>query len=135
VGDASHVRIRAAWTPAKVTALDEAIVSAASGSSTMFRGNIGDRDSLTYEGERFDLVQAGTMDPASWRIYLYDGELGSAVRLSPVTHGGSTAFSNPSITSLTSPTGRPAIVVTMFVPAEGAATGESGSLIYYTELP
>ncbi len=51
-----------------------------------------------------------------------------------VTHGGSTAFANPTVTALTSPAGRPAIVATVFIPSEGAADGEGGELIYYREL-
>jgi len=51
------------------------------------------------------------------------------------THGGSAAFANPSITAVTSPSGRPAVVLTMFVPGEGAAPGEAGELIYYREIP
>jgi hypothetical protein len=37
--------------------------------------------------------------------------------------------------SLLSPAERPALLVTLFIPSQGAATGEGGELIYYRELP
>jgi hypothetical protein len=47
-----------------------------------------------------------------------------------VTHGGSTAFANPTATMLHDPAGRDAVMVTLFLPMEGAAPGEAGSLLY-----
>ena len=47
-----------------------------------------------------------------------------------MTHGGSTAFANPTATMLRDPAGRDALMVTLFVPMEGAAPGEAGSLLY-----
>jgi len=35
------------------------------------------------------------------------------------------------VTALNAPNGQPAILVTLFIPSEGAAPGESGELIYY----
>jgi photosystem II stability/assembly factor-like uncharacterized protein len=51
-----------------------------------------------------------------------------------VTHGGSTAFANPTATMLRDPEGRDALMVTLFVPMEGAAPGEAGSLLYLVPL-
>ena len=44
--------------------------------------------------------------------------------------GGSTAFANPTATMLRDPVGRDALLVTLFLPTEGAAPGEAGSLLY-----
>jgi hypothetical protein len=50
------------------------------------------------------------------------------------THGGSTAFANPTATVLRDPSGEGAVMVTLFVPGEGAAPGEAGSLLYHVPL-
>jgi hypothetical protein len=41
-----------------------------------------------------------------------------------MTHGASTAFANPTATMLRDPAGRDALMVTLFLPMEGAAPGE-----------
>jgi hypothetical protein len=101
------------------------------------RGNIGDRDNVRFGGGSYNLheVQFVKGDFGSWRVYLYDWSTGLASPLAIHTHRGSTAFANPTITSLLSPAGRPALVTTLFVPSQGAAPGEGGELIYYRELP
>ena len=73
-------------------------------------------------------------DFGSWRLYLLNRRTGTAAYLPVVTHGGSSAFANPTVTAITSPRGRPAIVATLFVPFEGAAPGEAGQLVYYREI-
>ncbi|WP_405878636.1 hypothetical protein OG747_08385 [Streptomyces sp. NBC_01384] len=73
-------------------------------------------------------------DFGSWRTYAYDPMTGRADRLTIRTHGGSRSFANPSATSLTDPDGHPALLVSLFVPREGAAPGESGQLVYWREL-
>ena len=47
---------------------------------------------------------------------------------------GSTAFANPTATMLRDPEGHDAVMVTMFVPMEGAAPGEAVSLLYLVPL-
>jgi hypothetical protein len=64
-------------------------------------------------------------------VYLYDRAAGTAQRLNIVTHGRSRAFANPTATLLRDPAGRQAVMVTLFVPMEGAAPGEAGSLLYH----
>jgi hypothetical protein len=64
-------------------------------------------------------------------LYLYDRAGGTAQRLNIVTHGGSRALANPTATMLRDPAGRQAVMVTLFVPMEGAAPGEAGSLLYH----
>ena len=90
---------------------------------------------MTLDAVRYNLheVQYRRNDFGSWRIYLYDWGTGSVEYLPVVTHGGSTAFANPTATLVTGPSGTPAVVVTLFVPTEGAAPGEAGELIFYRE--
>jgi hypothetical protein len=89
------------------------------------RGNIGDRDHLRYLDRDYDLVEAQGRrgDFGSRQAYLYDRTAGTAERLDIVTHGGSTAFANPTATVLRDPASRDAVMVTLFLPTEGAAPG------------
>jgi len=100
-------------------------------------GNIGDRDYIRFAGGSYNIheVQFTKGDFGSWRVYLFDWLTGAASPLAIHTHLGSTAFANPTFTSLLSPAERPALLVTLFIPSQGAATGEGGELIYYRELP
>jgi len=124
------------WTAATDPQLDAAVEQAAAAAGEQIGGNIGDRDHLRYRGRDYDLVEAQSRrgDFGSWRVYLYDRAAGTAERLEVVTHGGSTAFANPTATMLGDPEGRDALMVTLFVPMEGAAPGEAGSLLYLVPL-
>lgn len=96
-------------------------------------GNIGERDALNYRGYNFELIE-GDLELgnwADWDIYCYDFQTGNSDKLSITTAGGSTSFANPRITRLIAPNGQPAIVTTIFIPSQGAASGEAGELIYY----
>ena len=50
------------------------------------------------------------------------------------THAGSTAFANPTIGQVEID-GHRVIVVTLFLPQEGARDHESGEVIYYRTIP
>lgn len=121
------------WTAAADPALDAAVVRAAAAVGERIGGNIGDRDHRGYLSRAYDLVEAQGRegDFASWRVYLVDRAAMTAQRLEVVTHGGSTAFANPTATRLRDPSGREAVMVTLFLPVEGAAAGEAGSLLYH----
>jgi hypothetical protein len=125
-----------AWSAATYPQLDAAIARAAARVGEQVRGNIGDRDHLRYLDKDYDLVEAQGRrgDFATWRVYLYDQAAGTAERLEIVTHGQSTAFANPTATVLRDPEGRDALMATMFLPMEGAAPGEAGSLLYLVPL-
>jgi hypothetical protein len=99
------------------------------------QGNIGDRDAAVFDGYDFGLIEGQfvNQDFGSWRSFIYDYQTGNAEQLQIVTHGGSTAFANPTFTFLEID-GLDAVVVTLFVPSEGAANGEAGELIYYRFL-
>jgi hypothetical protein len=95
-------------------------------------GNLGDRDRFTWGGQVFYLqeVQHKPGDWTSWRVFLCDGEGMPVRKLSIRTRSGSTAFANPNATWITDSKGRRVLVVTMFLPSEGNAPTEAGSLLY-----
>ena len=121
-----------AWTAVTNPELDAAVERAAAAAGQRIGGNIGDRDHPRHLGRDYDLVEAQGRrgDFATWRVYLYDRAAGTAEQLRIVTHRGSTAFANPTATVLRDPTGRPSLMVTLFLPTEGAAPGEAGSLLF-----
>uniref|UniRef100_A0A914DMQ1 Uncharacterized protein n=1 Tax=Acrobeloides nanus TaxID=290746 RepID=A0A914DMQ1_9BILA len=69
--------------------------------------------------------------PASARTFCYDYQTANSDTLSIITHDESVAFVNPTVTRLNGPNGQKALVVTYFLPGEGAALGEEGPLIFY----
>jgi len=119
------------WATARQPHLDAAV------EAWDARGNIGDRDHLRLQGGDVTLLEGQLRkgDWSSWRVFLYDWSTGKAHPLRVRTHGGSTAFGNPTITALRSPSGFPAMLVTLFVFSEGAAAGEAGELVYFREMP
>jgi hypothetical protein len=126
------------WTAAADPALDAAVMRAAAAVGERIDGNIGDRDHvLRYLRHAYDPIEAQGRagDCASWRVYPVDRSAMTARRLEVVTHGGSsTAFANPTATCLRDPSGGDAVMVTMFLPVEGAAAGEAGSLLYHVAV-
>jgi len=123
------------WTAAADIGADGRLTAAAAAQGRAVNGNIGDRDTAMFDNTRYTLheVQYAKGDFGSWRLYLDNWQTGAAAYLPVTTHGGSTAFANPTFATITSPAGKPAIVATVFVPSEGAAPGEAGQLVYYRE--
>lgn len=99
------------------------------------RGSIGDRDDIVVDGVRMELQEAQYVpgDYSSWRIFLLDPDNPAPQPLDIVTNGGSHSFGNPTATALIDPAGKPAVFVTLYAFAEGAAPGEAGPLEYYDE--
>ncbi len=95
-------------------------------------GNLGDRDRFTWDGGVFYLqeVQRKRGDWSSWRICLCNERGMPISTLSIRTHSKSTAFSNPNATWITAQSGRKLLVVTLFLPSEGSAPSEAGTLLY-----
>ena len=91
-------------------------------------GNIGDRDTCPSPEAPSTSTRSSspraTSAPGA-RSYL-DWTTGQAAQLAIHTHRGSSAFANPTFTGLLSPSGRPALLVTLFVPVQGAALNEGG---------
>lgn len=99
------------------------------------QGNIGDREQFVYDNYEFALIEGQYImnDFGSFRTFIYDYQTGNAEELEIITHNGSTAFANPTITFMEI-NNRQAMVVTLFMPSEGAANGEAGELTYYRYL-
>jgi hypothetical protein len=120
------------WTTTRQPAVDSALAAAGAA------GKHGDRDGIIYKGPRFSLIEGNLSDQfnwANWRAYLYDHPMLTARRLNIRTRLGSTSFANPSITRLRNPSGRNVLVVSMFLPSEGAKPGEAGQLLYTQSVP
>jgi hypothetical protein len=119
------------WKTAAAPATDDALTAAGA------PGKHGDRDAFSYGGRTWQLFEGSVnTDKASftmgdWRNFLYDGT--AARQLSVRTAGGSTSFANPS-TTVATVDGVPSLIVTQFLPSQGAAPGESGELIYWNPL-
>lgn len=97
------------------------------------RGNIGDRDAIEYKGFSYGVIegQFTKNDFGSWRVFIHDYMTLNSEPLAIKTARGSTAFANPTISKVKLPDGRNAILVSTFLPSEGAALGEAGQLLYY----
>lgn len=115
------------WSTSKQTNVDNAMLYWG------VQGNIGDRDGwAVFGGYKFGLFegQYTANDWSSWRTFLYDYQTGNADTTVIQTDAGSTAFANPTIAFLTV-NGNNALVVTLFIPSQGAKGSEAGELIYY----
>jgi hypothetical protein len=118
------------WSTRREPDLDAAV--AAQGVA----GNIGGRDYFTWRGRPYSLIE-GQLRPRrweTWRVFLYDWSARTAYPVPIRTAAGSVSFGNPTLTVLTAPSGRPAIVVTAYLFPAGAAPGEAGPLLYYRTL-
>ena len=118
------------WTTKAQPSIDTAMTNAGAA------GKHGDRDQFSYKSHTYTLYEgsiSGTsFSMGDWRNYLYDGS--TMVQLTIHTAMGSKAFANPSTTVLNDPSGVPSLLVTQFIPSEGAAAGESGELLYWKPL-
>jgi len=114
------------WSPIERPLLDRAVLLQG------VMGGVGDRDVLNFKGFKFTLIEGQFTrdDWRSWRVFLFDDFKVGAEQLDIRTHAGSVAFSNPTSTQIEIG-GQPAILVTLFIPQEGAAGAEAGELIYY----
>ncbi len=120
------------WSAQVARARDDALSAAGA------PGKHGDRDWLPTGSAGFGLFEAqissNLNDWTSWRVFLWDASNGTARRLDVKTDRGSVAFANPTFTLLPAPNGQQALVATYFLPSEGAASGEAGTLLFYTVL-
>jgi hypothetical protein len=99
-------------------------------------GGIGDRDGpFTFDGFDYMVIEGQRVLDRwdTFTTFVYDPTSGSARRLNIQTHGGSQAFSNPTVGHVRFE-GREALVMSMFIPGEGSAPGEAGGVIYYRFL-
>ncbi|MCW3039375.1 MAG: hypothetical protein JWM31_1280 [Solirubrobacterales bacterium] len=126
------------WTATRRPDLDAPLLTATSFHAPFtapVAGSIGDRDDVTLPDGRVTTITEAQYvrgDFSSWRLFLRGADGAAPTLLNPVTPGGSTSFGNPSLTSVTLPDGRPALVFTAFV--FGGAPGEGGPLIHVQPL-
>jgi hypothetical protein len=100
-------------------------------------GNIGDRDRFDWGGRSY-LLQEAQLRPhdwASWRLFLFDAQTMECRPVPVRTHRGSSSFANPTVTPVRDARGRELLAVTLFLPAQGSAPGEAGTLIYIAPAP
>jgi len=123
------------WSTYAEIVLNEKLIAAGVG------GDIGDRDygkipdpNTNEAGYILQETQLTDGDWSSWRMRLYDFERQTYTLLAPDTNGGSYSFGNGTFTSLKSPSGKDAVLVTYYVFSEGAAQGEAGPLLFYNEI-
>jgi len=114
------------WTARSELSIDHALEAHG------VHGNIGDRDHIEFAGRKY-LIQEGQLTPGdwtSWRVFLLD-EAGTQAWPIPVqTHAGSRSFANPAVTRLRDAAGKWCYAVTLFLPSQGNARSEVGTLIY-----
>jgi hypothetical protein len=118
------------WTTTAASSVDSDLTGAGA------VGKHGDRDQFSYGSGRWQLYEgedSSTATMADWRPYLYNAATSETRQLTVHTAGGSTAFADPSVT-VASVNGVPSMIVTLLVPSQGAARGESGELIYWNPL-
>jgi hypothetical protein len=120
------------WSVSKDAGVDRAL-------STMgLHGNHGSRRQFHFPraGKLWRIYEAQERVnvTGSWRVFLYDVQARRLQRLQIRTPGGSRSFANPTASILPSPAGGSALVVTMFIFASGAGSGEAGELVYYHDL-
>jgi hypothetical protein len=119
------------WRPRTLPSTDGRLLAAGADPG----GNIGDRDAVFYGPGRADRgIYEAMTGPRSagfgvWRCFAE--EAGVITQLRVRTHGGSTACANPTVTNATLPDGRVGLIVTYFIPVEGAARNEAGTLVFW----
>jgi hypothetical protein len=99
------------------------------------RGNYGDRDTFTWAGTRFEIVEGQRRkgDWGSWRTALRDLGTGETVPLRMRTRYGQTSFGNPTVSVLPGPRGGTVLFTTAFVFDEGAPRG-AGELLSWRRV-
>lgn len=97
-----------------------------------WRGNLGDRDKIEWEGQVYYLqeTQQTRGDWGSWRLCLCDHRGRPLRPLAIQTAQGSTAFSNPHATWVRNAAGQRMLVVTLFLHSRGNPPAERGVLLY-----
>ena len=82
-------------------------------------GKIGDREVFKVGSTVYEVVEA-QVGPAgnyydTWRLFLVSKTTNTAQQLNPVLAGGAKSLGNPTLTFVTLPNGKPALVFTYFI--------------------
>lgn len=102
------------WSDAADTTTKNLVTSAGG------NGKIGDRDAFKIGSTVYEVIEAQVNptsgdDYSSWRLFLVNRTAGTARRLSPLLVGGAQSLGNPTISFVTLPVGKWALVFTCFV--------------------
>jgi hypothetical protein len=114
------------WTAVKQPRLDAAVTALG------VAGNVGDRDTVTYRGVEYTVLEGQLRmdDIGSERLFLVDQRTGVAEPLDLRTADGSDSVSNGTV-ELVEIGGREALVVAAYVFSDGP---QGGSMIYYRTI-
>lgn len=95
------------------------------------KGNLGDRSKFSWQGQNYYLqeVQSTRLDWGSWGIFLCDQDGLPLQKIEIQTPGKSTPFSNPSVTKVLSPDGKPLLILSAFLHRKGSAPQEVGQIL------
>ncbi len=121
------------WTPSRDAQINRLLDQGG------FVGAHGDRRQFSFGGRPWRVYESSTRLRGfdSWHVLLYDVARPELLPLtiSTPTGAASTSFGDPTVTVLPAPNGSgQVLVVTMFVFSRGAATKQSGELVYYQPL-
>jgi hypothetical protein len=102
-------------------------------------GNIGDRDVFRAGSTVYEVVEAQVNptsgnDFGSWRLFLINRTTSTIQTLSPILVGGAQSLGNPTVSFVTLPDGRPALVFTCFVFSQNNGTTLPGGHMFVYPL-
>jgi hypothetical protein len=102
-------------------------------------GKIGDRDVFRAGSTAYEVVEAQVNptsgnDFGSWRLFLINRTTSTIQKLSPILVGGAQSLGNPTVSFVTLPDGRPALVFTCFVFSQNSGTTLPGGHMFVYPL-
>jgi hypothetical protein len=121
------------WSDAPDTATDDLVTNAGGD------GKIGDRDIFKAGSTVYEIVEAQVSptsrnDYGSWRLFLVNRTAGTVQKLRPMLVGGAQSLGNPSVSFVTLPDGKPALVFTCFVFGQNNGTTLPGGHMFVYPL-
>jgi hypothetical protein len=116
------------WSNVRDTTMNNTITAAGG------TGKIGDREVFEVGSTVYEVVEA-QIGPAgnyydTWRLFLINKTANTAQQLNPVLAGGAKSLGNPTLTFVTLPNGKPALVFTYFIFGANNGTTPPGGHIY-----
>jgi hypothetical protein len=116
------------WSNSRDTTMNNTITAAGG------TGKIGDREVFEVGSTVYEVVEA-QIGPAgnyydTWRLFLVNKTANIAQQLNPVLAGGAKSLGNPTLTFVTLPNGKPALVFTYFIFGANNGTTPPGGHIY-----
>ena len=116
------------WSNSRDTTMNNTITNAGG------TGKIGDREVFKVGSTVYEVVEA-QIGPAgnyydTWRLFLVNKTTSTAQQLNPLLAGGAKSLGNPTLTFVTLPNGKPALVFTYFIFSVNNGTTPPGGHIY-----